>query len=290
MKKALVFIRNHKTLSFFLFIALLVVLQIAVLPFADVAELRTKNPNETAFMQAQADEAKSRGTIFRKRQRWISLKALPNSLVDAVIVAEDGTFWSHGGFDWYEFRESLEKNVSQRRAARGASTITQQLAKNLYLSASKNPLRKLKEWILTWYMERTLSKSRILELYLNLIEWGDGIYGVDAASRYYFGKSASELNRGECTRLAAIIPSPRRHRADENSSYVLRRAAIILARMEARGMVSLPSDTLKSGSLPESLEFPVEDADTGSPISPYLQIPKIPSPDTTISDTLHELS
>jgi monofunctional biosynthetic peptidoglycan transglycosylase len=169
-------------------------------------------------------------------QRWIPLGRISKDAVNAVIVAEDGTFWSHGGFDWFEFRESIEKNIKEGRAARGASTITQQLVKNLFLSSSKSPLRKVREWILTWYTEQSLSKSRILELYLNLIEWGRGIYGIEAASQHYFGKSASELNRDEAARLAAIIPSPRRFRADQESRYVARRSRIILERLSARGL------------------------------------------------------
>ena len=187
-------------------------------------------------MREQAAEAKKDNRPFHKVQYWISLRSIPQDAIDAVIVSEDGTFWSHHGFDWFEFKESIERNFEEGRAARGASTITQQLVKNLYLSPSKNPLRKMKEWILTWYMEQELSKSRILEIYLNVIEWGDGVYGIEAASHYYFDKTASDLHREECARLAAIIPSPRKHRADVDSKYVLRRSTLILERMEARGM------------------------------------------------------
>lgn len=186
-------------------------------------------------MKANAERARERGQPSRTIQHWVPLGLIPPEAVNAVIVAEDGTFWAHGGFDWFEFRESLGKNLRELRFARGASTITQQLVKNLYLSASKDPLRKLREWILTWEMERTLSKSRILELYLNVIEWGDGIYGIEAASRHYFGKSVSQLTREESARLAAVIPNPKRHRADSNSRYVLRHTQLILTRMDARG-------------------------------------------------------
>ena len=187
-------------------------------------------------MREQAAAAKKANRPFRIVQHWIPLRSISQDAIDAVIVSEDGTFWSHHGFDWFEFRESIERNFEEGRAARGASTITQQLVKNLYLSSSKNPLRKMKEWILTWWMEQQLGKSRILELYLNVIEWGDGVYGIDAAAHYYFDKSASGLTREECARLAAIIPSPRKHRADVDSKYVLRRSKLILERMEARGM------------------------------------------------------
>lgn len=216
--------------------ALVLLAQILTLPYGDIERLMVENPNETAFMRWHAEAAREKGKPFTKIQRWVPLKQIPNVVIDAVIVAEDGTFWSHSGFDWFEFKESLLRNLREFRFARGASTITQQLVKNLYLSSSKDPFRKLKEWILTWKMERTLSKSRILELYLNVIEWGNGVYGVEAAANYYFGKSASALTREESARLAAIIPNPKRYRADSDSRYVLHRTRMILSRMEARGL------------------------------------------------------
>jgi monofunctional biosynthetic peptidoglycan transglycosylase len=227
--------RNPIRSSVILFV-IIILLQIIFLPYGDVKQLKIKNPGETAFMREYAAQAKKENRLFHIKQNWILLKSIPRDAVDAIVVSEDGTFWSHEGFDWFEFKESIERNFEEGRAARGASTITQQLVKNLYLSSSKNPLRKLKEWILTWYMEQQLSKSRILEIYINVIEWGDSIYGLEAASRYYFNKHASDLNRDECARLAAIIPSPRKHRADVDSKYVLRRSKLIIDRMEARGM------------------------------------------------------
>lgn len=213
-----------------------VIVEGITLPFVGIARLGSTNPSETAFMRLRAEEAKEGRRPVRRMHAWVPLRSIPTDLVNAVVVAEDGTFWTHGGFDWFELKESVVRNISERRAARGASTITQQLVKNLYLSPSKNPLRKIREWVLTWWMERKLSKARILELYLNVIEWGDGVYGVQAASRLYFGKDVSLLSRDEAVRLAAVIPSPRRHRPDDNSRFVSRRTEQILARMAARGM------------------------------------------------------
>ena len=159
----------------------------------------------------------------------------PRHLVHAVIVSEDGTFYENGGVDWYEVEESIEKNLEEGKAARGASTISQQLAKNLFLSTSKDPLRKLKELVITLRMERMLSKERILEIYLNVIEWGNGVFGAEAAAKKYFGKSASAITREEAARLAAVIPSPLRHQPNQPSQYVERRASLILERMTARG-------------------------------------------------------
>ncbi len=216
-------------------LVLISVEQVLTLPFGDISDLVRRDPTRTAFMTYGAEAARIRGRQFKILQHWVSLKDISPDILHAVVVAEDGTFWTNHGFDWYELKESIQRDVQEGTAVRGASTITQQLVKNLYLSPSKNPLRKFKEWILTWWMDRKLSKSRILELYLNVIEWGYGVYGVDAASMYYFGKSSQDLTRSEAARLAAIIPSPKEHVADTDNQYVLRRAQIILNRMEARG-------------------------------------------------------
>ncbi len=210
--------------------------EIVSLPFGSIEDLKTKRPGETAMMQERKEEVEEEGRRFRIRQRWVSLNEIPMVARNAVIVAEDGTFWTHSGFDWFEIRESFERNLRDRKITRGGSTISQQLVKNLYLSSSRNPLRKLKEWILTWWLERTLSKRRILELYLNVIEWGDGIYGIEAASIHYFGKAASDLTREEAARLAAIIPSPRRLGSRPYSRYVDQMTQVILERMDARNM------------------------------------------------------
>ncbi len=234
--RAFQILRRNPIKSILCFLVVVIIIQIVVLPYGEISQLKFKNPSTTAFIRADEERAKEKKVPFRKMQYWIELKSIPKDAIEAIIVAEDGTFWSHDGFDWFEFKESIERNFEEGRAMRGASTITQQLVKNLYLSASKNPLRKIKEWVLTFYMEQRLSKSRILEIYLNVIEWGNGVYGIEAASRYYFDKSASDLTREESVRLAAIIPSPKKHRADVDSKYVMRRSKIIIDRMEARGI------------------------------------------------------
>lgn len=227
--------RTHWFRTGIILIAIVVVEQVATLPLGAIDDLRTTNPEQTAFMEQQATLAKDQGRHFRIVQHWVRLKDIPEDLVHAVIVSEDGTFWSNHGFDWFELKESLGRDLDEGRPVRGASTITQQLVKNLFLSPSKNPLRKMKEWILTWWMDRTLSKSRILEIYLNVIEWGNGIYGVEAASWYHFGKPAELLSKDEAARLAAIIPDPRDHMAGSESNYVVRRSELILDRMDVRG-------------------------------------------------------
>lgn len=225
---------NRKSLKkIFLFgILLFLLIEYFSIPSYSIQLLKNKNPDKTALMRQRIKESDGKIKI---NQRWVSLSRISPHLIHAIIVAEDGTFFEHGGIDWYEVQESIEKNIEEGRAARGASTITQQLAKNLYLSTSKDPLRKIKELIITLRMERYLKKNRILEIYLNVIEFGEGIFGVESAARKYFGKSSAELDRYESARLAAIIPSPLKHSPVENSRWLNYRTNIILNRMEARG-------------------------------------------------------
>lgn len=235
-KALLRWMRAHKLKTLLLLVLLYVLAEAATIPWFSVGTLRTENPGETALMRQRRVEAERIGKKFKVIQQWVPLSRISRSLVDAVVVAEDGTFYTHGGIDWFEVRESIQKNVESGRAARGASTITQQLAKNLYLSTSKDPMRKLKELVITLLLEQKLGKERILEIYLNVIEWGSGVFGAEAASRAYFGKSAASLTLDEALRLAAVIPSPLRHRADEDTRYVLRRSRIISNRLVARRM------------------------------------------------------
>ncbi len=234
-RTSVMWIRAHWIRVIVVAFAAVIFEQVVTLPFGDINALIKRNPIRTAYMDQRALAAKLDGRRFKVMQSWLPLDDIPSDAVNAVIVSEDGTFWSHHGFDWYELKESIGRDIEEGRAARGASTITQQLVKNLFLSPSKNPIRKLKEWILTWWMEQKLSKNRILEIYLNVIEWGDGVYGIEAASQYHFGKSAMLLSKDEAARLAAIIPDPRDHMAGSDSQYVIRRSAMILGRMEARG-------------------------------------------------------
>jgi monofunctional biosynthetic peptidoglycan transglycosylase len=167
----------------------------------------------------------------RKAQRWIPYGRIAPSLVRAVLVSEDAAFWSHDGIDLDEIKASIEDSLETGEPMRGASTITQQLAKNLYLSPSRNPTRKLTELFITRRLEAELPKRRILELYLNLIEWGDNIWGCDAAARGYFGVSASDLSPSQAAMMAGAIINPRRYSPAHPNARLLRRQAIILRRM-----------------------------------------------------------
>lgn len=229
-------IRAHPIWTVIMLLFALVLVEYLTLPgISAIERLKKENPKTTALMKARVAENEDARTGWKVNQRWVPLSRMSPHLIHAVVVAEDGSFYDHEGFDWYEVRESFEKNIEEGRFARGASTITQQLAKNLYLSASKDPIRKLKEAIITMQLESSLSKNRLLEIYLNVIEWGNGVFGAEAAALRYFGKSASDLSREEAARMAAVIPRPLKFQPDGDSRYVRYRQKIILARMESRG-------------------------------------------------------
>jgi monofunctional glycosyltransferase len=198
----------------------------------DVARLATENPTTTAWMEMRAAEAKAKGSRPRRAQIWVPLTSISPSLKNAVLIAEDAAFFQHEGLDYNEIREAIKTDTEKLEFARGASTITQQLAKNLYLSPSRNPIRKIRELLLTFSLERHLSKPRIFELYLNLIEWGDGIYGAEAAARAYFSTSSADLSREQAAALAAVIINPRRYSPIAPSRRIRNRIALILERMQ----------------------------------------------------------
>jgi len=182
-------------------------------------------------MELRDEEALAQGRTPRRMQRWASYGHISPDLKRAVLVAEDDAFWQHEGVDFEQLQESIETDWARGKFSRGGSTITQQLAKNLYLSPSKNPLRKLRELILARRLEAELKKARILELYLNVIEWGDGVYGVESAARTYFRKSAAELSPQEAALLAAAIINPRLLSPAHPTARLLRRQQLILRRM-----------------------------------------------------------
>ena len=197
----------------------------------DVRVLARENPTTTAFMELRQREARDEGRTLRHSHRWIPYTRISQNLKRAVLVAEDDAFWEHEGLDLEQLRKSIEINIERGAAVRGASTITQQLAKNLYLSPSRDPLRKLRELIIARRMEAALPKARILEIYLNVIEWGDGIWGAEAASRAYFGTSASSLSASQAAMLAGAIINPRVLNPARPTQRLLRRQRLILGRM-----------------------------------------------------------
>lgn len=202
----------------------------------DVDYLRRENPKTTAFMELDKERMRAKGLKPLARMTWTPIGSISPDLVHAVIISEDDMFYLHKGVDWEALREAMKYNIEKRRAARGASTITQQLARNLFLSPSKNPLRKVKEYLIARRLEKALSKRRILELYLNVAEWGPGIYGAQEACRAYFDKDASEVGPEESAALAAALPSPRRLNPSRPAGKrLLRRREVILERMLKAG-------------------------------------------------------
>jgi monofunctional biosynthetic peptidoglycan transglycosylase len=177
---------------------------------ARVTALARENPGLTAVMRQREEEARRAGRPPRTVRAWVPIGRISRHLVHAVLAAEDQKFFGHEGVDWDAIKESVEVNRARKRFARGGSTITQQLAKNLFFSTHKSLLRKGRELVVARWLEEDLSKRRILELYLNVIEWGDGLYGCQAAARRYYGKDCSDLGPPEAAGLAAMIPNPRR--------------------------------------------------------------------------------
>lgn len=197
----------------------------------DVRPLRRGVPSDTAFMRLRADEAAREGTKRRQVRRWVPYSRMSPVLILAVVVTEDAAFWSHEGIDLTEIRASLDTYWNDGGPLRGGSTITQQLAKNLYLSPSRNPYRKFTELLIARRLEADLSKRRILELYLNLIEWGDGIWGAEAAARAYFAVGASDLSPEQAALMAGAISNPRVYNPAKPNARLRQRQERILGRM-----------------------------------------------------------
>lgn len=230
---------------------LLVAAWYALVP--DVRSLAKTNPGKTAFMEYRERQWAEQGRNKALRWKWVPLSAMSPTLIQAVLVSEDDKFWGHEGFDFEAMREALEKNLEQGRVRAGGSTISQQLAKNLWLSPSRNPMRKLKEAVLAWRLERELSKRRILEIYLNVVEWGDGVFGAEAAAQAHFGVSARGLSAEQAVRLAVSLPNPLRFDPAGSSGFVRKRTAIVLSRLARRGAVApAPASPVSAPASPVS--------------------------------------
>ena len=196
-----------------------------------VCTLAEKNPETTTFIERRRDELQDKGSKKKLLQVWVPLSKISPYLRKAVVVAEDPNFYQHNGLDFLAIKMAFRRNWKERDMAIGASTITQQLMKNLYLSSWRNPLRKYREAILALRVERCLKKNRILEIYLNVIEWGESTYGAEAAARRYFGKSAASLSRSEAAMLAAMIPNPKIYNPTKPTRALYKRQSRILRRL-----------------------------------------------------------
>jgi monofunctional biosynthetic peptidoglycan transglycosylase len=199
----------------------------------DVRSLRRENPRSTAFMAIRADEARADRRPVHVRQQWVSLDHISPHLRQAVLIGEDAAFYQHAGVDWDELHNAIVDTVEHGESLRGASTITQQLAKNLYLSPARSPYRKLEELFIARRLEAELSKRRILELYLNVVEWGDGIWGAEAAAQTYFNEPAGDVSVEEGALLAASLMNPRRYNPARPNATLLGRQTFLLKRLAA---------------------------------------------------------
>ena len=254
--------------------AIFVLLGYIYLTLPDIRPLRTSNPTTTAWMEMRKEEARVAGRTLRHEHRWVPYSRISPQLKRAVIVAEDSAFWQHEGIDVEQIRESMEINLEQGRALRGASTITQQLAKNLYLSPSRNPIRKLRELIIARRLEAELDKARILEIYLNVIEWGDGVWGAEAAARRYFGVPASRLSGPQAALLAGAIINPRVYNPGRPNARLLRRQRIVLRRMYS----VMPPSPSGTSSEPQPVDaIPTEALPQLPPSDPLVPSPE-PAP------------
>ncbi|MCU0973238.1 MAG: monofunctional biosynthetic peptidoglycan transglycosylase [Burkholderiales bacterium] len=201
--------------------------------FAQVCWLTANNPGTTAFMDAQLSALREKDPKAALRYQWVPYDQISMQLKRAVVASEDAKFADHEGFDWEAIEKAYEKNLHKGRIVAGGSTISQQLAKNLFLSGTRNPLRKGQEAIITLMLESVMTKRRILEIYLNVIEWGNGVFGAQAAARHYFRTSAANLGPAEAAWLAAIVPNPRFYDRRRDTPWILRKTQIIRARMAA---------------------------------------------------------
>ena len=211
--------------------AIFLVVQLSYL--ARVWWWKDHDPQTTAFMKSRLEQLRKRDPEAKLRHVWVPYARISPHLKRAVVAAEDSRFVDHEGFDWEAIEKAAEKNRKKGRVVAGGSTISQQLAKNLFLSGERTPWRKGEEALITVMIEHVMDKRRILEIYLNVIEWGEGVFGAEAAAKHYFGASATSLGPEASARLAAMIPNPRFYDRNRNTAWLARKTDMILARMGA---------------------------------------------------------
>ena len=191
------------------------------------------NPTSTSFMRHQMAQLQEKNPNAVMKQTWVPYVKISNNLKRAIIASEDANFTEHEGVDWEALQRAYEKNNRKGKVVAGGSTITQQLAKNLFLSGERSYWRKGQEFIITYMLEFWMEKERIFEIYLNVVEWGNGVYGAEAAAQHYYGIPASALNMGQAAHLAVMLPSPEKYDKVKDTPYLERRTSLILHRMGA---------------------------------------------------------
>ena len=256
----------------------------------DVRPLRTAPPADTAFMRLRQHQAHAEGRPLRQDYRFVPYARIAQTLKRAVLVTEDSGFWEHEGIELEAMKESLEASLAKGTIVRGGSTITQQLAKNLYLTESRDPLRKVREIMIAHRLERVLGKTRILELYLNVVEWGDDTWGAEAASRHYFRKPASALGASEAALLAGALINPNVYNPGHPPRRLLRRQSMILRRMQMRDAPVPPPVQETVVEAPAAPESPAETAPEVPASESQEPTPtEAPTPDTPSLPSSEEL-
>jgi monofunctional biosynthetic peptidoglycan transglycosylase len=257
-----------------------------VVTFPDVSALAKEPPKTTAFMEQRKKKLRAEGKSDELKWKWVAYGRISPYLRRAVLVAEDDSFYEHEGVDVDAMKEAFERNWKRKKLASGGSTITQQLAKNLYLSPSRNPLRKLKEYFIARALEKHLSKKRILEIYLNVVELGERVYDAEAASRFYFAKSASALSPSEAALLAGSLPNPRVMVPGKPNKRLRWRQRMILSRMRRWGYLFERQVLAEKKPEPETTTTAALDSATTAPVTDTDLPPQETATTTEITDTV----
>ena len=227
-----------RKLFFWIFVVpLLAVIVIQLYFFVQIWWWVDHNPSSTSFMRQQESALREKNPQFKIQYRWVPYERISNNLKRAIIASEDSHFSDHQGVDWEALQKAYEKNNRKGKVVGGGSTITQQLAKNLFLSGERSYLRKAQEIVITYMLEFWMDKERIFEIYLNVVEWGVGVFGAEAAAQHYYGVPAASLGAGQSARLAVMLPKPRFYDKNRGSGYLAGRTGLILRRM---GSAELP--------------------------------------------------
>ena len=227
----------RKLLFWLIVMPLVLVLALQLYFFVQIYWWVEHNPGSTSFMRQQLSELKKANPDAQLKFEWVDYERISGNLKRAIIASEDANFSGHEGIDWDALQKAYEKNNKRGRVVAGGSTITQQLAKNLFLSGERSYLRKGQEVVIAYMIEYWMDKERIFEIYLNVVEWGNGVFGAQAAARYYYGAPAANLSASQAARLAVMLPSPRFYDQHRQSTYLTRRTGLILRRM---GSAELP--------------------------------------------------
>ncbi len=223
----------RKVLLWLILASVVMVLTVQLYFFVQIWWWVKHNPESTSFMRHQSAVLQAKNPKARLQHKWVPYNRISNNLKRAIIVSEDATFVDHDGVDWEAIQLAYEKNSKKGKVVAGGSTITQQLAKNLFLSGERSYLRKAQEFVITYMLEYMMDKERIFEIYLNVVEWGNGIFGAEAAAIHYYGIPAAALNASQAARLAVMLPKPRYFDTHRGSAYLERRSELILRRMNS---------------------------------------------------------